>query len=175
MCQTNLSIMLQNGFPCSSFSQCSHTQTRATPKRRTLTDPSAASRSWKYSASGMTHRNTRSQPLTSETRQLPGTATTTERETPQWETQREGSQMPSLNNNNVVEHEFSTCVTGLEREREEGWKMNRAAELGETLVWFYLFFPANCVLFIRRSVHMRRICFELQSSSRFLESSDRAF
>lgn len=76
-CQTNLSIMLQNGFPCSSFSQWSHKQTRATPKRRTLTDPTAASQSWKYSASGMTHRNTRSRPLTSETRQLPGTATTT--------------------------------------------------------------------------------------------------
>lgn len=55
--------------------------------------------------------------------------------------------------------------------------MNRAAELGETLVWFYFFIfsPANCVLFVSRSVPMRRICFELQSSSRFLESSDRAW
>lgn len=39
----------------------------------------------------------------------------------------------SLNNNSVVQYEFSTCVTD---EREEGKEVNVGAELGETLLFF---------------------------------------
>lgn len=64
-----------------------------------------------------------------DTPQDPGTTTATQR-------QRENAGKCSVGNNNVAEHEFSTCVTG-----REGEEKGTGEKLGETLVFF--FFPAS--------------------------------